>query len=182
VLEMADTEVNGLLKDLWNGNYQGDDAHILRYTDSFERMVYGGLQIRQLQQYEHTVVQPIVQQDPATKMQKIIAVLVRNPESFNHPNLPKEQLLDTLQWGQLREDGQFEANDAIKALHSGNLSAALLSNTDLSIVPADIHLRFVFKEFDGQDYVASAEVILPLTLTDQIDNGTSSSYNSRINL
>ncbi|OOG16125.1 hypothetical protein BWD42_22365 [Sphingobacterium sp. CZ-UAM] len=182
VLEMADTEVNGLLKDLWNGNYQGDDAHILRYTDSFERVVYGGLQIRQLQQYQHTVVQPIVQQDPATKMQKIIAVLVRNPEPFNHPNLPKEQLLDTLQWGQLREDGQFEANDAIKALHSGNLSAALLSNTDLSIVPADIHLRFVFKEFDGQDYVASAEVILPLSLTDQIDNGTTSSYNSRINL
>ncbi|UIR56360.1 hypothetical protein LZQ00_00695 [Sphingobacterium sp. SRCM116780] len=166
VVEMDTQQLEGLLLDIWNNTYAGNDANILRYTDPYERMIYGGLQLQNLQSYDHTVVQPIIQVDPITKNRKIIAVLVRNPEPFNHPNLPKETLVDTIQLGSLNASLEFQADTAIQAIHSTNLSSVLLSNAQLSIAAGYHHLSFKYKQFNGQDYQTDVDaVILPMHLS-----------------
>lgn len=162
-VEMDTAQVEGLLRNIWNNTYTGNDAHILRYTDPYERMIYGGLQLQNLQNYDHTVIQPIIQVDPVTKNRKIIAVLIRNPEPFNHPNLPKEELVDTIQLGSLDGSLDFRVDATIQAMHSTNLSSVLLSNDQLSIAAGDHYLRFRYKQFNGQDYQTDVEeVVLPL--------------------
>jgi len=162
LLELPAEQLSAVAGQIWQDSYSGTDPDILRFTDKYDRLLFGGLQLRNLISYEYTVVRPLIQIDPNTRATRILGLLVCNPEPFNHPNLPAEELSDTVVYGKLSAAGAFVQNHAVTVVHSFNLSAVFLSNHQLDLAPGEIVLRFRYKEFNGEDYSSDVvEVVTP---------------------
>lgn len=164
ILVYMDTQVleNTVLK-IWNDGYESDDPEVLRYAFKYDRLLFGGLRQRNLQPFEHTVIQPIIHIDPATQDRRILALVVRNPEPFNNPNLGEEQLQDTVLAGTLAE-GVFEADPAIIGLHARDTSAVVLSNAQMNLPSGDVVIQFKHKLFNGADYDTDSELYTTPTI------------------
>ncbi|MEM7036097.1 MAG: hypothetical protein AAF570_03885, partial [Bacteroidota bacterium] len=79
---------------------------------------------------------------------KIIAVLVRNPEPFNNPRTPEDVIADTI--SVLNGGGTPDGN--YKTLYSKDYSQILIMHDSLEIT-GTLSLRFQYKIWDGSDYI-----------------------------
>ncbi|TDQ77457.1 hypothetical protein [Sphingobacterium yanglingense] len=150
-LNLEEQYIMDTVSRLWLDNYEANDTNIMRYAFKFDRVLFGGLKINKIDQFETTVIQPIINIDPTTQNKRIIAVLIHNPEPFNNPNLVEADRTDTLLLGKLNGP-DFVKDDTVKAVHNRDTSAVLLSNDQLSILSDSYAFRFRYKKFDGEGY------------------------------
>ncbi|MEM1322803.1 MAG: hypothetical protein AAGG75_21235 [Bacteroidota bacterium] len=80
---------------------------------------------------------------------KIIALIIRNPEPFNNPRIPLAEIEDTIQV--LNNAGVADSN--YKILFSKDYSQAIIMRPSLSITPGQFDFKFLYKLWNGSNYV-----------------------------
>ena len=121
------------------------------YQHPFDRVFEGILGFRPLDEAISTEVNIIRNLDD----NKVIAILVRNPEPFNNPKMPRVDVLDTIQV-------LTGTTVDYKVLHSKDYSQAIIMHTSREIT-SNLKVQFKYKIWNGNNY------IVPLTGTEIID-------------
>lgn len=82
-----------------------------------------------------------------------IGLLVRNPEPFNHPRIPIENIIGTIK---VMSNETTEAS-GYKVLHSKDYSQALIMHSSKKITDNHINLQFQYKTWNGTQYIVEPE-------------------------
>lgn len=85
---------------------------------------------------------------------KVVALIVRNPEPFNHPKIPLSEMADALK--------VFTAgveNTDYSVLFSKDYAAAIIMHSSLEITE-DVDLQFTYKLWNGSIYAPEASVTI----------------------
>lgn len=146
--ELSDTQIQLILK---TAKQEAIDALLTidqrndlmnNYSHPFDRIIEGILKLTPVNQAISTEVNLIKNAETG----KVIAVLVRNPEPFNNPKMPIEEVLDTIQ---ILRNGQVDAD--FVTVHSKDYSQVLLVSQNQDVyVPFD--MQFKYKVWDGSKY------------------------------
>ncbi|WP_412468371.1 hypothetical protein [Pedobacter sp. KLB.chiD] len=167
-VSFTQAEIDGKIKNLTDINPENDAAEVMRYAAKYDRLVYGGLGIQNLEPIDHTVIQLIVNIDPVNAAKRLLGIIVRNPEPFNNPKLPQASLNDTIGLS-LTPSGQATlAPASFTYIHAQDTSAVFISNSALNIPIGDLQLHFKYKIFNGNDYETDFDSyngpVIPFTL------------------
>jgi len=167
-VNFSQTEIDGAIKDLLDDNSENDAAEVIRYAAKYDRLVYGGLAIQNLEPIESTVIQPVINTDPVDLSKRLLGILVRNPEPFNNPKLPVASLNNTVGLSLTPSGQDMMAPETFIYIHAKDTSAVFISNAELNMPVGDTQLYFRCKIFNGSDYETDSEYydgpIIPITL------------------
>ena len=130
------------------------DAITQQFLDPFDRVVEGLFGFSPMEDAVTTEFNKIIDSNTG----KVIALLVRNPEPFNHPKIPLE---DVQRNG--TDAGMIEVlmNDLVTidtnyhVLYSKDYSQALIMNDAKWIQEAELHFQFLYKTWNGSEYEIS---------------------------
>lgn len=125
------------------------DALIEKYQHAFDRVLEGVLAIEPLDEAVSTEFNFI----RTVADNKIIAVIIRNPEPFNIPKIPISEITDTIQV----MDGSV-ADPNYKVLFSKDYSQAILMHVSQIITAPSLSFKFRYKVWDGYSYAESGSV------------------------
>ena len=123
---------------LLTGTAPADDPLRSDYADEYDRLIDGILKLGVLPVAVTTEFNVI--RNSATG--NIIGIIVRNPEPFNDPKIPEEDLSDTIE---LSVDSD-PAGD-YKAIFSRDKTQAFISNAALDIPSGQVTFTFRYKEY-----------------------------------
>jgi hypothetical protein len=153
---------------LINESMEDDPAWALRYGNRFDRLLYGGLGITQMPSADRTCITALVLPEGTSQEQsyRIIALLVQNPEPFNEPQLPAEELKDTIRL-KLTPSGQATVSlEPWQYIHAADNSAVIITNTELRLPWGSFQLDFQHKTFNGTTYDVQTVSTDVMNLTD----------------
>ncbi len=151
-------QINGAYNTITNQPVTGFNDAILanfenNYQHPFDRVFEGVLGFKPLDEAISTEVNVIRN----LKDNKVIAILVRNPEPFNDPKMPRIDVSDTI---------QVLAGNAVnhdyKVLHSKDYSQAIIMHTSKEI-NNNLTLQFKYKIWNGSNYIVPSEDLIPST-------------------
>lgn len=128
-----------------------------QFQHPFDRVVEGLFGIEPLNKAMTTEINRIVTVDN----DRVVALLIRNPEPFNHPRFPLEvvsRLFD--EEDELIQEGMIEVllsdlsgiNTAYSVLYSKDYSQAIIMNNSKNIAGSTISLQFIYKIWNGDSY------------------------------
>ncbi|WP_316768696.1 hypothetical protein [Pedobacter frigiditerrae] len=150
-------EIEQNLKVLLDEDLNNDPEAVQRYAVKYDRVVYGGLKLKNLDEFEHTIINVIVNTDPATNEQQILGMLIRNPEPFNDPKIPLDLLQDTIGLELKLANNTVIGREDFIYIHSRNTAAVFVSNMAMSMASGMAKLHFRYKVFNGEDYQTEHE-------------------------
>jgi hypothetical protein len=81
-----------------------------------------------------------------TNTGNIIALLVRNPEPFNIPKMPLEEIKDSI----LIVDESGNTKAGFSVLHSKDYSQALIMNSDKTIADDKLKIQFDYRIWNNE--------------------------------
>jgi hypothetical protein len=146
------------LLPLLDDNAANDPAAVQQYAVKFDRLVFGGLQLKAFDPSVHTIINPVINVDPANSLnKKILGIIIRNPEPFNDPKLPAEKLADTVQLMVTGTDNTVVAANQFIYIHSRDTSAVFITNAAMDVAQGLIHFNYRYKIFNGNDYDTTYE-------------------------
>ena len=134
------------------------DGLVTDYQHPYDRIVEGILGFKPIDEAistEFNLVKNSADGD------KIVALIIRNPEPFNNPKIPVAEILDTIQV--LNNAGSQDTN--YKILFSKDYSQAIIMHTSHEITPGLFDFKFQYKIWDGTDYVVPG---MPQFTTDEV--------------
>lgn len=166
------TTIDQLLKPLLNTDYADDAASVLNYAVRFDRIVFGGLALRSFEEAESSVIELVINSDPANaESKKILGMIYRNPEPLNDPKLPRneqndpqlppDELKDTVGLKITTGDNTVINPNSFIYIHSRDNSAVFITNAAMEIPLGEIELHFKYKLFNGISFVTEAEFTSP---------------------
>ena len=122
---------------LVNGNFPVTDPLMSAYANVFDRLVDGVLQLG--------VMPPAATTDftVVKNGSTIIGVIVRNPEPFNDPKMPENDVQNTIQLTAVNNTPV----SAAKAIFSPDKTQAFVSNAALNIPAGQVRLTFRYKQY-----------------------------------
>lgn len=127
-----------------------------KYADLFDRVTEGILGFKPTDPPVTTEFNLL--KDSATN--DTIGILVRNPEPFNIPKIPLQEIIETL--GVLNQAGQIDTD--YKVLFSKDYSQALVMHSSKKIVASGLVFRFKYKIWDGSTYAVQSTIVTPQIL------------------
>jgi hypothetical protein len=156
--ELSSNQINGAYNTIIGAPVTGFDADVLgnfenNYQHPFDRVFEGILNMNPLDEPISTEVNIIRNKDN----NKVIAIIVRNPEPFNNPKMPLADVADTIQV----LVGTTVNND-YKILHSKDYSQAIIMHSSKEI-NNNLTLQFKYKIWNGIKYIVPAEDLDPAT-------------------
>jgi hypothetical protein len=132
------------LAALLSHNYPPGDPLEQEYADPFDRLVDGILRIGPTDPPVGTDFNVV--RDAASN--KVIGILLRNPEPFNDPKVPAADIAPTITLT------QHNAPPAVFAtIYSKDRSRAFIGNASLDLALHDLNFAFTYLEYDGASYV-----------------------------
>jgi hypothetical protein len=137
------------LTALLSHNYPSGDPLEQEYADPFDRLVDGILRIGPIDPPVGTDFNVV--RDAANN--KVIGILLRNPEPFNDPKVPSVNLDATITLSQ-----QNEPPAVFTTLYSKDRSRAFIGNATLDLALHDLDFTFTYLEYDGASYVPASVV------------------------
>lgn len=150
--------IDDTLKKLVNDSTEDDPAAVQRYAVKYERLLFGGLMVINLEPAETTIITLLVNTNPADPSgRRILGILIRNPEPFNDPKLPADLLSDTVRATMDLANGKSIAPEDFNYIYSKDSSAVLVTNGEMNIPAGSLQMRFVHKLFNGSDYTTLSE-------------------------
>ncbi|WP_264551930.1 hypothetical protein [Flavobacterium sp. N2038] len=135
----------------------------LKYQHLFDRAIEGILKMSPLDPAQSTEVNRIIN----TNTGEVVALLVRNPEPFNIPKIPLEEIKNTI--SVVDDAGAAKAN--YKALHSKDYAQVLIMNDSKKITDENLNIKFEYRMWNNNGSVAQYSTPLtvraaePVTLT-----------------
>lgn len=140
------------LLPLIDDNPENDPVEVLNYAVKFDRLVYGGLGLKNLQPVEGTMISLVVNVNPEhPEDKKILGILIRNPEPLNDPKMPVSSLADTVKLT-LTAGQTATGPEQFIYVHSRDTSSVFITNTIMNIPAGDMQLSFRYKIFNGDNY------------------------------
>jgi len=127
-----------------------------QFLDPFDRIVEGLFGLPMLQKAVRTEVNRIVDTNTGT----VQAFLVRNPEPFNNPRFPLDVITGTSSHKGMIEvlfPDQVGADTSYRVLYSKDYARAIIMYAPGAITAATIHFNFVYRTWNGNDYVIIEE-------------------------
>jgi hypothetical protein len=137
------------LAALIGGTYPPGDLLEQEYADPFDRLIDGILRIGPLDPPTGTEFTAV--RDSASN--RVIGVLVRNPEPFNDPKIPLGDVGATLLMSQ-----QATPASAFKVFHARDRARAFVADPGLNLGLHDLTFTFTYLVWDGAAY-AQASVV-----------------------
>jgi len=126
-------------------NTSANDELVKNFSNKYERLLFGALKMEALNKAETTEFNILWYNDGGTpSVERIIGILIRNPEPFNNPKLTDEGLEQSIKV----VDGAGNEDANYKIVLSKDKSEAFISNTSLNIDVEDINIRFRYLEYD----------------------------------
>lgn len=125
-----------------------------QFLDPFDRIMEGLFGFSPMEDAVTTEFNKIVDSNTG----KVIAILVRNPEPFNHPKIPLKDVLRSS-----TEPGTVEVllsdlvttDTSYHVLYSKDYSQALIMNDPKWIQATELHFQFLYKTWNGSEYMVS---------------------------
>lgn len=139
----------GQLAAMIGGTYPAGDPLEQEYADPFDRLLDGILRIGPLDPpagTEFTAVRNAL-------TDKVIGVLVRNPEPFNDPKIPLANLAGTLLMSQ-----QTTPASAFRVFHARDRARAFVADPGLDLGLHDLAFTFTYLTWDGATYAPASVV------------------------
>ena len=99
-----------------------------------------------------------------TNTDKIIGILIRNPEPFNIPKIPLEDVEESIA---VVFATSGNVNNAYKVLYSKDYSQALIMHSSKEITADTLNFRFQYKTWNGSEYEETDTVIVENILITQ---------------
>jgi hypothetical protein len=128
------------------------DAMSINYQHAFDRVFEGILGFKPLDEAVSTEFNIIRNKTD----NKVIAVLIRNPEPFNIPKMPVSDVKDTI----LVVQGS-SVDGTYRTLHSRDCSQVIIMHQSLVIDAAELSFRFQYKTWNGEAYTVDPELNTP---------------------
>ncbi len=153
-IELAFTadQVTNTLIPLLDSNPTGDSPLIAQYGVQYDRIIYGGMQLKAFEPSQHTIINPVVNTDPVSHSATILGIIIRNPEPFNDPKLPADKLADTIQPTLTLADSTVIGPDGFINFYSGDTSAVFITNATMQLGAGSLQVYFRYKIYNGIDY------------------------------
>ena len=125
-------------KSVFNGTLPATNTLVSAYANVFDRLTDGILKLG--------VIPPAVSTDfnIIKNGSTIIGIIVRNPEPFNDPKIPENDIKDTIQLSAINGS----AVNNFKAVFSQDKTQAFVSNTALNIPAGTATFTFRYKQFN----------------------------------
>jgi hypothetical protein len=121
------------------------DAIVVNYQHAFDRVIEGLLALQPMDKAMSTEFNIIRN---TSDSDKIVALLIRNPEPFNNPKMPLDEVLTTIQV----LDGAGNEDTSYKKLFSKDYSQVIIMKTGLEMT-GPLDLRFTYKIWNGNAYI-----------------------------
>lgn len=151
-------QVTQKLQTLIDDNPNNDPAEVQNYAVKFDRLVYGGLGLKNLEAVTHTVINVVVNVNPDDLAdKKILGILIRNPEPFNNPKTPVDLLVDTVKLSVTDANKSVTGPEQFVYIHSRDTASVFITNTAMNVPSGDMRLIFRHKVFNGTDYQTEYE-------------------------
>lgn len=149
----AQSEIDTAYQMVSNPNYTGDADLERQFYHLFDRVFEGVLGFTPLAPPTTTEFNSIVNINTG----ETIALLIRNPEPFNNPKIPVNEIEDTL-----RVMVDINSSDnSYKILHSRDYSQAIIMNNQKNITAANLNFLFEYKIWNGSTYLVEDEQGVP---------------------
>ena len=130
------------------------DAITQQFLDPFDRLVEGLFGFSPMEDAVTTEFNKIID----SNTNKVVAILVRNPEPFNHPKIPLEDVQRNGTDAGIIEvlmNDLASIDTGYHVLYSKDYAQALIMNDAKWIQAAELHFQFLYKTWNGTEYVIS---------------------------
>ena len=135
------------------------------FSHNFDRLIDGAMRLTAMNTPENTEFNMlcVIDETDGHLTGQISGILVRNPEPFNDPKIPIDEIAQTLVV--IGSNGNVDAN--YKVLFSKDYSKAFISNNNLNITAPNLNIRFRYLTYNGAGYVfdSNNEVTVNLEIT-----------------
>lgn len=143
--------------EMVNRNYAvGPENLKLQYTDLFERVVEGLLDLKPLDPplgTEFNLIKSVGSGD-------IVAIWIRNPEPYNDPKIPFDTIKNTIA---IMNQSEIDTN--YTTLFSKDYSQAFIMHSNHKIEASSLDFEFKYLRWDGKAY--EPKTTIPVTITIQ---------------
>ncbi|MCV9928121.1 hypothetical protein OIU83_10680 [Flavobacterium sp. LS1R49] len=147
------------------------DAIALKYQHSYDRAIEGILKLSPLDPAQSTEVNRIID----TNTGDTIALLIRNPEPFNVPKMPLEEIKDTVIVGDPgieiingKEVELFTKNQAYKVLYSKDYSQVLIMPDSKKITDTNLNIKFEYRMWNNEGTAVNGKIPLTVFVDKQV--------------
>lgn len=155
-LDLSDTTITKAYDTLTTTNATNDDQEV-EFLDYLDRILEGIFKLPPLNPPTTTEFNIIKNENT----NDVVAILIRNPEPFNDPKTPLEEIRDTIE---VVSVSVGKANDTYSVLYSKDYSQALIMHTSKKITADSLVIRFKYKLWNGSEYVIKDKISIEITL------------------
>nr|WP_294781828.1 hypothetical protein [uncultured Flavobacterium sp.] len=162
-LSLSEDQITSLNNVVFGIDDTLSNSLALKYQHLFDRAIEGILKMSPLDPAQSTEVNRIIN----TNTGEVVALLVRNPEPFNIPKIPLEEIKNTI--SVVDDAGVAKAN--FKALHSKDYAQVLIMNDSKKITDSNLKIKFEYRMWNNNGSVEAHSTPLtvraaePVTLT-----------------
>lgn len=150
-VELTSTAIQKAYDIISNPGGQTNDYPLAnQYQDLFDRIIEGVWEMLPLDPPVRTEFIKIIN----SNTDEAIALLVRNPEPFNNPKIP----LNEVEGMVAVLFGNGNVNNAYKVLYSNDYSQAIIMHDNLAITASQLNFRFRYLNWNGNAYVVEDTV------------------------
>lgn len=169
-LNLTPSQIDALYDVVTGVSNPISDAIATAYQDLFDRATSGVLKMTPLDPAQNTEFNRIID----TNTGNIVAILIRNPEPFNIPKMPLEEVKNTIavvySTSDVLDDPTKtlgDINESYKVLHSKDYSQVLIMHESKEITAENLDFRFEYREWNNNDALAlEGQVALTSYVTD----------------
>ncbi|WP_183573840.1 hypothetical protein HDF18_08465 [Mucilaginibacter sp. X5P1] len=140
------------LLPLLNNDADNNSPLVMQYPAQFDRIIFGGCQLKAFEPSANTIINLLINTDPGDGSQQLLGIIIRNPEPFNDPKLPANELSDTFRLTLTQADGTVIPATGFIYIYSSDTSAVLITNSNMQLSAGDIVFTCHYKIFNGIDY------------------------------
>ncbi|ESU28684.1 hypothetical protein FLJC2902T_12750 [Flavobacterium limnosediminis JC2902] len=128
------------------------------YQHAYDRLFEGVLGLKPLDEAKTTEFNIIRNADD---FNKVIAIIVRNPEPFNNPKMTLSELNGTIK---VMLPGSETIDNSYSVLFSKDCSQAIIMNQNLVIDEGTLRIGFVYKTWNGINHIVSGSETVEILL------------------
>lgn len=153
--ELTPSQIQAALDTVKNQNNAMSAAITQQFLDPFDRVVEGLFGFSPMENAITTEFNRITD----TNTGKTIALLIRNPEPFNHPKIP---LADVSRNGnepgmvEVLQSNMVSIDTSYFMLYSKDYSQIIIMNNAKWIQQAQMNFQFLYKTWNGSEYETAA--------------------------
>ncbi|MBO9586628.1 MAG: hypothetical protein J7574_20875 [Flavobacterium sp.] len=153
-LSLSEDQITSLNNVIFGIDDTLSNSIALKYQHLFDRAIEGILKMSPVDPAQSTEVNRIVN----TNTGEVVALLVRNPEPFNIPKIPLEEIQKTI--AVVDDAGVAKTN--YQVLHSKDYAQVLIMNNSKKITDSNLNIKFEYRMWNNNG--STAQYSTPLTV------------------